>query len=54
MKVYCEFARLVREKTGSYLTVKLPTVMTNDGANKWLTVTYPDWEVIHTSPANPD
>ena len=49
--LYC---RLDREKTGSYLTYKLPHPMTVGEADRWVEKTLPEWELIHSTRVNPD
>jgi len=49
--LYC---RLDREKTGSYLTYKLPHPMRAEEADRWIEKYLPGWEIIHSTRSNPD
>lgn len=48
------FARLEREKTGSFMTYQLPYPMPDEEVDEFVERILPDWEIIHTSPDNPD
>ncbi len=49
-----EYLRLERYSTGSFLTYKLPSVMTFDLANVYAEKYLFDWEVINGCLVNPD
>lgn len=55
------YARLDRESTGSYMTVKFPKPVKDteyfsalDRAELWVQYVFPGWEVINLSMDNPD
>ena len=48
------YIRANREKTDSWLTIKLPKKMSMAEAEKWATKHLPGWEVVNGSPVDPD
>ena len=50
----CQYVRMDRPLTGSYVTYKLPFAMTAVQIDYWVGQNMPNWEVIMACPVNPD